>query len=92
MYGHLLEYAEHGALADRAVFALKRIMLRQVLNCGLKQRKLVRDKRIAVDKVVPVLKVAVGLGAVGKVKQGLKIVRLRDDRLPTAAEHLRRFS
>ena len=73
--GHLLEYAEHGALADRAVFSLKCVMLRQVLNRGLKHRKLVRDKRITVDEVVPVQKVAVGLGAVGKVKKGLKIVR-----------------
>ena len=51
-------------------------MLRQVLNRGLKHRKLIRDKRIAVNEVLPVQKIAVSLGAVHKVKQCLKIVHL----------------
>ena len=74
---HLLEHTQHGAFAHRAVLALKGAMLRQILNGRLEQRELVRNKRIAVNEVLPILIVPVGLRAVGKVEQGLKIVGLR---------------
>ena len=73
-HGDLLEHAQHRAFAHRTVPALESIVLGQVLDGGLKQRELVRDERVAVDEVLPVAEVAVGLGAIGKVEQGLEVV------------------
>ena len=84
LHGHLLEDAQHGALAHRAVLALEGVVLRQVLDGRLEQRELVGDERVAVDEVVAVPEVAVGLGAVGEVEQGLEVVRLPRGRCPTA--------
>ncbi|MNV39376.1 hypothetical protein D3C71_1309530 [compost metagenome] len=52
-------------------------MLRQILNGRLEQRELVRNERIAVNEVIPILIIPVGLRAVGKVEQGLEVVGLR---------------
>jgi len=65
---YLLEHAEHGTLAHRAVPALKGVMRRQIVNGRLEQGELVRNKRIAVNEVIPILIVPVGLRAVGKVE------------------------
>ena len=72
----LLEDAEHGALADRAVLALEGVVLREVLDGGLEQRELVGDKGVAVDEVVAVLEVAVARSAVGKIEQRFEVVCL----------------
>ena len=73
---HLLEHTQHGAFTHRAVLALEGVVQRQILNGRLEQRELVRNKRIAVNEVILILIVPVGLRAVGKVEQGLKIVGL----------------
>ena len=78
--GDLLEDAQHGALAHRAVLALKGVVLREVLDGGLEERELVGDEGIAVDEMVAVAEVAVGLGAVGKVEERLEVVVLRGRR------------
>ena len=58
----LLEDAQHRALADRAVLALERVVLRQVLDRQLEQRILVGNERIAVNEVIAIPEVlAVGL-------------------------------
>jgi hypothetical protein len=58
------------------VFALKGVVDGQVLDSGLKQGELIGDKRVRVDEMITILKVPVGLGTVGKIKQGLKIIGL----------------
>ena len=62
---HLLKYAQHGTFAHRAVFALKSIMLRQILNSRLEQRELIRDEWVTVNEMLPILKIPVGLRTVG---------------------------
>ena len=76
LHGHLLEHAQHGALAHRTVLALEGVVLRQVLDGRLEQAELVRNERVAVDEVLPVLEVPVGHRAVGKVEQGFEVVAL----------------
>jgi hypothetical protein len=74
---HLLEYTKHGSFAHRAVLTLKGVVLGEILNSGLKECKLVGDEWIAIDEVIPIIEIAIGLRAVGKVEQGLKIIGLR---------------
>ena len=59
------------------MLTLKGVMFREVLNCRLKQGKLIGDKRVAMNEVVSVLVITIGLRSVGKIKQCFKIVRLR---------------
>jgi hypothetical protein len=77
LYCNLLEDAQHRALPHRAVLAFEGVVLGQVLDRRLEQWKLVRDERVAVDEVVAILEVAVGLGSVGKPEQGFEVVHLR---------------
>ena len=76
LLGHFLEHTQHGALPHRAVFAFKGVVQRQVLDGGLKQGELVGNKGIAVNKMIPVPVVAVGLRPVGEVEQRFEIVFL----------------
>ena len=73
----LLEDSKHGALTDGAVLSLKAVVHRQALDGRLKQGKLVRNKRIAMNEVVTILKVFIGLRAISKIKQCLKVIRLK---------------
>ena len=58
------------------MFALKGIVLRQVLDGGWNKHKLIRDKGIASNEVILIPIVAVGLGAIGKVEQRFEVVDL----------------
>ena len=71
--GDLLDHPEHGPLADRAVAALEGVVVRDALDRGLEQRKLVADKRVGPDEVGFVAVVAVGLGPVDEVEQRLEV-------------------
>jgi hypothetical protein len=40
---------------------LEAVVLREILNCSLKESKLIRDEWIAMDEMIPVLKITIGL-------------------------------
>ena len=71
--GDLLDHAEHGSLADRAVAALEGVVVRDALDRGLEQRELVADERVGPNEVGLVGVVAVGLGPVDEVEQRLEV-------------------
>ena len=56
-----LEHPQHGTFADGIMLSLKHIVFRKTLNCGLEQRKLIRDKRITGGKISEIVKLPVSL-------------------------------
>ena len=70
---HVLDDAQHGALADRGVAALEHVVPRQADQRRLEERELVGHEGIAAGEVLPALIVAVGLGPVREVEQGAEV-------------------
>ena len=58
------------------MLTLKTIVLGDALDSDLKQGKLVWNEWIGADKMISILEISVGLGAIGKVKERFEIVRL----------------
>jgi len=58
------------------VLTLKGAVSGEVLNRGLKQIELIRNKGIALDKVLAIFEVWIGRRTIGKVEQGFKVIFL----------------
>ena len=71
--GDLLDHAEHGPLADRAVLALEHVVVRETLDRRLEHRDLVGHERIGADEATAVNVVAVRLRAVDEVEDRLEV-------------------
>ena len=73
LFRDLLDHAQHGPFPDGTVAALEHVVVRDPLDRGLEQGELVGDERVGAHEVRPVGVVAVRLGAVDEVEQGLEV-------------------
>ena len=76
LHGNLLKNADHRALTDGAMFALKGIVHGQCFNRSLKEIVLIRDEGVALGEVLSIAEIAISLRAIGKIEQCLEIVKL----------------